>query len=298
MAAMFSLFLVILTFVTGVIWVLEKKVFKARREAKLQETIAAAGGSIDDDTAEKLAKQPWWIENAVSIFPVITIVLVLRSFIYEPFQIPSGSMKPTLLVGDFVLVEKFAYGLRDPVFRHKFIETGEPEAGDIVVFKFPEDTRFDYIKRVIGLPGDIVAYRDKQFCVQRPGESHCTPLPLSNINRDSGHFDKADQLIEFTETMPTLEHQILVNPNPQTNIKFPSANLAVNTWVVPEGHYFVVGDNRDQSADSRFWGFVPEANLVGKATAIWISFEFGRDESSAISWIPTAVRFNRIGGLT
>ncbi|CAM4424624.1 signal peptidase I [Vibrio astriarenae] len=297
MANTFSLILVIVTLVTGIVWALEKWVWAKKREEKL-ERIKEQTNELDAKTLEKAAAQPWWIENSVSIFPVIAVVLVLRSFIYEPFQIPSGSMMPTLLVGDFILVEKYAYGIKDPVWRKELVETGKPEHGDIAVFKYPPQPNIDYIKRVIGLPGDTVRYSaNKELCIQAQGESTCRELPLSNV-RESEFNQNGIPLIQMNEKLAEVEHEVLVHPLRRDRIDAYQPRPGVNEWVVPQGHYFVMGDNRDNSADSRYWGFVPEENLVGKAVAIWISFEFERDPSSVLpGWIPTGVRFNRIGGI-
>lgn len=298
MANTFSLILVIVTLVTGVVWLLEKLVFAKKRQAKVAEIQAQTANGLDAVTLQKVESQPWWVENSVSIFPVIAFVLVLRSFIYEPFQIPSGSMMPTLLVGDFILVEKYAYGLKDPVWRTQLVETGKPERGDIVVFKYPPQPNIDYIKRVVGLPGDTVRYSaDKQVCIQSKGESSCKPVKLSNVE-ESQFIQNGIPLIQMNEKLGEVEHQVLVNPLARDRVQKYQPRPGVNEWVVPQGQYFVMGDNRDNSADSRYWGFVPEANLVGKAVAIWISFEFDRGADSVLpSWIPTGVRFNRVGGI-
>ncbi|MDC5841592.1 signal peptidase I [Vibrio europaeus] len=297
MANTFSLILVIVTLVTGVVWVLEKLVFAKKRQEKLAEVEAQTNG-LDAAVLEKVKTQPWWIENSVSIFPVIAAVLVLRSFIYEPFQIPSGSMMPTLLVGDFILVEKYAYGLKDPVWRTQLVETGKPERGDVVVFKYPPQPSIDYIKRVVGLPGDTVRYNSKkEICIQFQGDTSCKPVKLSNVE-ESQFIQNGIPLIQLDEQLSEQGHQILVNPLRRDRVELYQPRNGVNEWVVPEGQYFVMGDNRDNSADSRYWGFVPEANLVGKAVGIWISFEFERGADSVLpSWIPTGVRFNRIGGI-
>ncbi|MGL4455421.1 MAG: signal peptidase I, partial [Plesiomonas sp.] len=241
--------------------------------------------------------QPSWVETSVSIFPVIAVVLVVRSFIYEPFQIPSGSMMPTLLVGDFILVEKFAYGIKDPIFQKTLIKTGEPKRGDIAVFKYPEDPSLDYIKRVVGLPGDTIVYQDKQLFIKPacPTGKECQPLTkleYSNVH-PSPFYQGNAQLIEATEQLGTVGHNILINPYmPEaTAYYYTQTGKPVGEWVVPEGEYFVMGDNRDNSKDSRFWGFVPNANLVGKAVAIWMSFDKEPGE-----W-PTGVRLNRIGAI-
>jgi signal peptidase I len=297
MANTFSLILVIATLVTGIVWALEKWVWGKKRLAEVEEIEAQTTG-LDQETKTKLLAQPWWIENSVSIFPVIGFVLVLRSFLYEPFQIPSGSMMPTLLVGDFIVVEKFTYGIKDPVWRKQLVEMGKPERGDIVVFKYPKQENIDYIKRVIGVPGDTVAYNArKELCLKKAGETTCNPLELNNV-KESPYSLNGVPLAQLDEKIDDNQHQILINPlrRYSTSDYFPRAGT--NQWVVPEGQYFVMGDNRDHSADSRYWGFVPEANLVGKATGIWISFEFERGGDSILpSWIPTGVRFSRIGGI-
>ncbi|MEJ3622041.1 signal peptidase I [Vibrio vulnificus] len=298
MANTFSLILVIVTLITGVVWLLEKLVWAKKRQQKVAEIESQTVTGLDAQTLAKAKMQPWWVENSVSIFPVIAFVLVLRSFIYEPFQIPSGSMMPTLLVGDFILVEKYAYGLKDPVWRTQLVETGKPERGDIVVFKYPPSPNIDYIKRVVGLPGDTVRYnRQKEICIQPKGESVCHMAIRNNVV-ESEFIQDGINLTQTDEQLGEVKHQILVNPLRQDRVEAYAPRAGVSEWVVPQGQYFVMGDNRDNSADSRYWGFVPEANLVGKAVAIWISFEFDRGSDSVLpSWIPTGVRFNRIGGI-
>jgi signal peptidase I len=297
MANTFSLILVIVTLVTGIVWALEKWRWGKKRQAKFAEIEAQTNG-LDPKLVDNIAPQPWWIENSVSIFPVIALVLVVRSFIYEPFQIPSGSMMPTLLIGDFILVEKYAYGLKDPVWRSQLVETGEVERGDVVVFKYPPSPTVDYIKRVVGMPGDTIRYSgQKQVCIQSKGEASCTPVALSNVV-ESAFFQSGVPLIQANEQLGAVDHQILINTQRIDNVSGYQPRPGVSEWVVPEEHYFVMGDNRDNSADSRYWGFVPKGNLVGKAVAIWISFEFERDAQSALpSWVPSGVRFNRIGAI-
>ena len=237
----FPLILVVATAVTGVIWFIDKLFFARRR----------AG-----------AEQPLLVEYAGSFFPVLLIVLVLRSFFFEPFRIPSGSMVPTLLIGDYILVNKFAYGVRLPVVHTKVLETGEPERGDVAVFRFPADPRLDYIKRVVGLPGDTVTYRDKTLFVN--GEE-------VTLSGGEPYVDPVTDALENgatlrRETLGDVEHDVLV---------YDRGFSATDTYEVPEGHYFMVGDNRDKSNDSRFWGFVPEENLVGKARFIWMHWNGG-----------------------
>lgn len=299
MANYFSILLVILTVATGLIWLLDSLLWAPARRQK-----SAQGAEASSSAMGPQAELPWLVDTSQQIFPVIAFVLVLRSFLYEPFQIPSGSMMPTLLVGDFILVEKFSYGLKDPVFRSKFIETGEPERGDVVVFKYPEDTNVDYIKRVIGLPGDTIVYQNKQIFIKPYCESgndcpEMKPVPLEFQERGEFVQDMVP-LLRYTEQLGDVTHDILRNPGrsiPASNF-YTQPGTRSNEWIVPQGEYFVMGDNRENSRDSRFWGFVPDDNLVGKAVAIWISFEFERSADSFLpGWVPTGVRFNRVGGI-
>jgi len=300
MANYFSLILVALTLITGLVWLVDSMVFAPKRKARLQAAATAQGVSFEDES-----QLPYWVDTSQQIFPVIAFVLVLRSFLYEPFQIPSGSMMPTLLVGDFILVEKFAYGVKDPVFRSKLIDTGVPERGDVVVFKYPEEPSIDYIKRVIGLPGDTVVYQNKQVYIKPKCDgpsSDCAKLkavPLDFVERGEFVQDMA-KLMRYTEDLGNVKHDILRHPVREISpVNFyTQPGTRSNEWLVPEGQYFVLGDNRDNSRDSRFWGFVPDDNLVGKAVAIWISFEFERSRNDILpSWIPTGVRFDRVGGI-
>ncbi|MEI6353155.1 MAG: signal peptidase I [Methylococcus sp.] len=207
------------------------------------------------------AELPVIVEYARSFFPVVLIVLLLRSFLFEPFRIPSGSMMPTLLVGDFILVNKFTYGVRLPVLNTKIIENGSPKRGDVVVFRFPKDPTVDYIKRVIGLPGDRIGYFNKQVYVNG------TPMKKVSLGRYIGgsQGESMDGEGLFNEELEAVHHDILVREGD------PSAREG--EFVVPEGQYFVMGDNRDNSNDSRFWGAVPEQNLVGRAFFIWMSWD-------------------------
>jgi len=230
------------TIVTGVIWGGYLLFLKSK-------------GLIFDEKNE-----PVVVEYARSFFPIVLIVLLLRSFIAEPFRIPSGSMMPTLLVGDFILVNKFTYGIRLPVINKKVIELNEPKRGDIVVFRFPKDPSVDYIKRVIGLPGDKVVYSNKQLTINN------VPVKEVSLGRYQGLGQGEDMTgaEELLEDLTGVEHDILVR-NGSPSVEF--------AYVIPEGHYFVMGDNRDNSNDSRYWGPVPEANLVGKAFFIWMSWD-------------------------
>ena len=244
----FPLLLVVATAITGIIWLIDSVFFAPKRKASMR----AENGEL-----------PLLVEYAQSFFPVLLVVLVLRSFLFEPFRIPSGSMIPTLLVGDFILVKKFSYGVRLPVVNTKILDTGSPERGDVAVFRYPNDPKLDYIKRVVGLPGDTVVYENRQFTVN--GE-------LMKTGDEKPYISPIDDLsvpgaIERVESLGNVEHDILEYPN-----EFPKRS---GTIVVPEGHYFMVGDNRDRSNDSRFWGFVPEENLVGEAKYIWMHWNEG-----------------------
>lgn len=316
MANMFALILAIATLITGIIWCVDRfKLAPARRlkQAQLSVEPATAG-----KTTPKKAVQSGWVETCASIFPVLLVVFVVRSFIYEPFQIPSGSMMPTLLVGDFILVEKFAYGIKNPITQATLIPTGHPQRGDVVVFKYPLDPSLDYIKRVIGLPGDRVSYDpltktvtvhpgcgDAATCSTALSVTYSEMSPSDFVqtfnsagNGESSGFveaapdqtvDDGIRLAQRTETLGTVPHQILTVPGQEDQMNLYYQQRM--EWTVPDGQYFMMGDNRDDSADSRYWGFVPERNLVGKATAIWMSFE--KQEGQ---W-PTGVRLRRIGGI-
>jgi signal peptidase I len=248
----FELFLVTASVLTGLVW---------------------AGWSIHLRLRPPSATEvvePWPVEYARSFFPVIFIVLLLRSFLVEPFRIPSGSMMPTLLIGDFILVNKFAYGVRLPVLHTKIIENGEPQRGDIVVFRFPHDPSVDYIKRVIGLPGDRIQYVDKQIIINgKPIKQ--TPL---DVYQGVGKGKDNTGATLIAEDLGSVSHDILIRENQASQ---PGRFILSEGVIVPEGHYFAMGDNRDNSNDSRFWGFIPEGNLVGKAFFRWMSFDWELD---------------------
>lgn len=244
----FEFLLVASVLVSGVIWMLDSLLFASRRKQGTQ------GQSIQD---------PILVEYSKSFFPVLLAVMVLRSFLYEPFRIPSGSMMPSLLVGDFILVNKFNYGLRLPVIHTKVTEGDKPIRGEVAVFRFPDDESLDFIKRVIGLPGDHVSYYNRRLMIN--GE----PLSVEKKEVYAGQGSTSDNMQGsevFIEKLENNSHMMMTDPN----VKF-SAN---GELIVPEGHYFVMGDNRDHSNDSRFWGFVPEQNLVGKAVMIWMHWDW------------------------
>jgi len=227
------------------------------------------------------APEPLALDYARSFLPIFLVVLLLRSFVVEPFRIPSGSMMPTLLVGDFILVNKFTYGIRLPVLRTKVIDNNEPERGDVVVFRYPRDTKVDYIKRIVGLPGDKIRYFRKTLFIN--GQ----PQAMSAIGQyqAQGSGERANGFIEATEQLGEVKHQVLVNPL-VPDLPHGCNVLSDGEFTVPEGHYFAMGDNRDDSNDSRCWGVVPEHNLVGKAFMIWMSWDPAR--SGVVAW-------NRLG---
>ncbi|SOB76397.1 signal peptidase I [Marinobacter sp. LV10R510-11A] len=254
----FPLVLVVLTFVSGLIWLADILFFRKRR-------LAASPTNVANEEDEP--KEPYLVDLSRSFFPVLAVVLVLRSFLVEPFQIPSGSMLPTLEVGDFILVNKYAYGLRLPVIGTKILDVGDPERGDVMVFRYPVDGETNYIKRVIGLPGDTVRYRDKKLFIndQIIESEFVVRLPPVEVRR---------------EDLGAIEHDIF-------HTMGRSGVAGEGEWQIPEGEYFMMGDNRDNSNDSRYWGTVPDELIVGKAFAIWMHW-------TSITSLPS---FKRVGGI-
>jgi len=305
MAAYFSIFLVAITVFTGIVWLANKFYLAPQRQEKLESAQSQCEGELPEDVVEGILAPSGFVDTSVQIFPVIAFVMILRSFLYEPFQIPSDSMMPTLLDGDFILVNKYEYGLRDPVARKKFYENNLPERGDIVVFKYPVNPNLDYIKRVAGLPGDRIIYRDKVLYIKKAcqaDDKECPnfeQMPLEFVERGT-YSDGFNELTRYAEQLGDVTHEILVNENlrPRVPHYFQQTGTQADEFVVPKGHYFAIGDNRDNSLDGRFWGFVPEENLVGKAVFIWMSFDFERTEEDFLpTWIPTGIRFERLGGI-
>ncbi len=255
----FPTILVLATLITGVIWALDAMMFAPGRRRRADELVAQ-GEARESDRVGRALKESTLVEYSKSFFPVILAVLLLRSFLVEPFRIPSGSMMPTLLVGDFILVNKFAYGIRLPVLNNKVIEIGEPQRGDVVVFRYPKDPTVDYITRVVGLQGDRVGYFNKVIYIN--GEA-IGQVP-AGIYVGKGSGISMSGASKRSEQLDGVQHDILVMQR--------SPGLE-GEFVVPDGEYFVMGDNRDNSNDSRFWGSVPEANLVGKAFRIWMNWD-------------------------
>ena len=291
----FALILFVAMVITGVIWCLDTFVLAKQRrraaDAALREydarnaKLAADGIKLDQNNNRAAIeaahlRQPTWVEYSGSFFPVIALVFILRSFLWEPFKIPSSSMVPTLLVGDFILVNKYTYGIRLPILNQKIIQINDPQRGDVMVFKYPKDMNQDYIKRVIGVPGDKITYEDKRLTVNGK------PVEYTALD---DYLDDQHPVYhqQFVEKLPSpggfTEHRIL-NTADRRSIdlgsvdNFPLRNEQCQytydkfTCVVPEGQYFMMGDNRDNSADSRYWGFVPDRNIVGKAFVVWMNF--------------------------
>ena len=284
----FALLLFIASSITGLYWIAERLYFwparqKAaaqleandteRRANLLKQGITQVDGNIAQAQAHILA-QPWWLDWTAGLFPVIISVFFLRSFLVEPFKIPSGSMIPTLLVGDLILVNKFHYGLRIPVINTKITDGEKPQRGDVMVFRYPPKPSLDYIKRVVGLPGDTVAYLNKRLTIN--GKTIETQAVPEFFDEDSMRYFK-----QYQEALGAQPHRLLNDDDRPAFIpgveKFPgfeACNYTIEgvTCKVPEGHYFMMGDNRDNSMDSRYWGFVPEKNIVGKAFFVWMNF--------------------------
>lgn len=259
----FALALVLITAAFFLIWIVDRFVFARRR----RERAAAEGVK---------PHEPLLIDYARSFFPVILAVLLFRTFLLEPFRIPSGSMMPTLLVGDFVLVNKFAYGLRLPVTNTKILDTGEPHRGDVAVFRYPRNPKEDYIKRIVGVPGDTITVRAEQVYIDGKPVPQALVGPYHGTDKVSIQMEENPNMspvTEYVEDLHGVKHHILhfgyIMPNPcASGTPLPGGGCQ---WVVPKGYYFAMGDNRDDSEDSRFWGFVPEQNLAGKAFLIWFS---------------------------
>jgi signal peptidase I len=284
----FAFLLFMASAVTGVYWLAELFYFLPARQSaarQLQEAddkrradlqskgIARVDGDMAQAT-ETILAQPWWLDWTAGLFPVIISVFFLRSFIVEPFKIPSGSMIPTLLVGDLILVNKFHYGLRLPVLNTKITEGEKPQRGDVMVFRYPPKPSLDYIKRVVGVPGDTVAYLNKRLTIN--GQAVPTESVPEFFDEDAMRYFN-----QYEEKLGSQTHRLLNDAQRPAFVpgaeKFPgyeNCDYTVEgvTCKVPEGHYFMMGDNRDNSMDSRYWGFVPEKNIVGKAFFVWMNF--------------------------
>ena len=281
----FALILFVLLVVTGIIWTIDRFSLRAKRRDRVEQAIqqaraswsglpAAEASEREQALRQEVGKMPWWVEYAVSFFPVILFVFLLRSFLVEPFRIPSGSMLPTLQSGDLILVNKFTYGIRLPVIDTKVIPLGSPKRGDVMVFRYPVDPSVDYIKRVVAIPGDEVAYLNKKLFIN--GKEVPT-------KRDGDYFepDRVAYTAQYEEKLGDQVNKILVDERSSQTLapiwNFPHREKChyVRDGIrcsVPDGVYFMMGDNRDNSLDSRFWGFVPDSHIVGKAFFIWMNF--------------------------
>ncbi|HEX9584301.1 MAG TPA: signal peptidase I [Gammaproteobacteria bacterium] len=260
----FPTIMVLLVVVTGLIWALDAAFFAPRRR------VASTGDPDDSGAAaeqaatgvKEMPEAPKLVEYARSFFPIFLIVLVLRSFVAEPFRIPSGSMMPTLLIGDFILVNKFTYGIRLPVIDNKIFELNAPARGDVIVFRSPEDPATPFIKRVVGVPGDHIAYYNKILYINGEAAEQETVGKYQGIGSGLSMSGASLRL----ENLDGRVHRILVQPGVPT---------LEGTMIIPDGHYFVLGDNRDNSRDSRFWGTVPDELLIGRAFMIWMNWDWG-----------------------
>lgn len=281
----FALILFVLLVVTGTVWCLDVLWLKNQRRTSavvamgaIEPAVAgldkAEAARLRQEAYDKANRPPWWVEYCTSFFPVILVVFLLRSFLFEPFRIPSGSMLPTLQNGDLILVNKYEYGIRLPVLDRKIIEVGDPQRGDVVVFRYPVDPSIDYIKRVVGVPGDVVQYRDKVLTIN--GERVETVR-----TGDYYEPDRSSYVGRYTEVLGNVQHDILLNRQ-QRQEYMPISNFPLRDHceyggggvrcTVPAGHYFMMGDNRDNSLDSRYWGFVPDRYIVGRAFMVWMNF--------------------------
>ncbi|MBF6629563.1 MAG: signal peptidase I [Comamonas sp.] len=284
----FALLMFLATFVTGLYWLAERFYFWPQRKKEAERLNAEAAARREQlerqglrhdmvETKEgetRILRQPWWLDWTAGLFPVLFVVFVLRSFLFEPFKIPSGSMIPTLMVGDLILVNKFTYGVRLPVLNTKVTEGNAPQRGDVMVFRYPPQPTLDYIKRVVGVPGDTVAYLNKRLTIN--GQE----VPTNQLP-DFFDTDAMRYFSQLEEQLGEKSHKLLNTKGMPAFVQgaseFPfreNCTYSVEgvTCKVPEGHYFTMGDNRDNSLDSRYWGFVPEANIVGKAFFVWMNF--------------------------
>ena len=295
----FAFLMLMATIVTGIYWLAEQFYFLPQRRQAAErleldavnrraelDKLGITKNDVDVTQAkERLIMQPWWLDWTAGLFPVIAVVFILRSFLFEPFKIPSGSMIPTLWVGDLILVNKFHYGVRLPVINLKITDGNPVERGDVMVFRYPPKPNLDYIKRVIGLPGDEIAYLNKQLTINGQPVPK-TPLP------DFFEEDSLRYIKQFEERIPLGDkpeasvtsvrlHRLLNDadrpafvPGADEFMYKDNCRYTVEgvTCKVPAGHYFMMGDNRDNSLDSRYWGFVPEKNIVGKAFFVWMNF--------------------------
>lgn len=307
----FSILLIILTALSGILWCYHRFSVLPKRARQVARAEQRSGKTLSEEEIRQIEPISAGSEFLSSLFPVLSLVLILRSFVFEPFQIPSSSMEPTLRVGDFLVVNKFEYGIKDPIWQNTIIENNKPQRGDVIVFKAPPVPHIDYIKRIVAIGGDKIQYNEAERKITltygKDGKE-CTENCTTKV---FGYSDPvADKAFQFiigrnqdgsliygpnplvvTES-GDISHQIHWYPDPISEgfryQAYRKQENYVTEWVVPEGHYFVMGDNRNASEDSRFWGFVPEKNIVGKATFIWLSLDKKTNE-----W-PTGIRTERV----
>jgi signal peptidase I len=262
----FSQFLLVTVAITGAYWLAELLYFKPTR--------VASAKVLSESSRHSVLQQPWWLDWTAGLFPLLCVMFLLRSFLFEPFKVPTGSMIPSIAIGDMMLVNKFQYGVRLPILNTKVVDVSSPQRGDIMVFRFPPKPSQNYVKRVIGLPGDDISYLNKVLTVN--GKVLSKTPQNDYLDLDTMALSK-----QFEEVIGDKKHLLLNEDNRPAYvagaIEFPNSEQCKYTvegvrCTVPAGHYFMMGDNRDNSLDSRYWGFVPEANIVGKATFVWMNF--------------------------
>ena len=284
----FALFLFLSTIVSGAYFAAEYVLFVPRRRSDALQQLEQfdqrnrAASQADPERVarerhaleERLSGRPWWLEYTAGFFPVIALVFLLRSFLYEPFRIPSGSMIPTLQIGDLILVNKFEYGIRLPILNRTVVDVGHPRRGDVIVFRYPHDPSQDYIKRVIGLPGDRIEYRNHELRINgasvalAPLDRYYDPARMQTYGQFIEKLDSVEHRVIFVDGQGVQARAAMQHTNPDACV-YSDGGVVCR---VPQGSYFVMGDNRDNSEDSRFWGFVPDRNIVGHAFFIWMNF--------------------------
>lgn len=276
----------------GVVYLAEKFYFKPQR-ANIINQISVVGHPLSDEDLNIINKTGFWVNTANSWFPLIFFIFIFRAFFWESFQIPSGSMTPTLYKGDYVLVNKHSYGLKNPFTGLGFVDFEEPKRGDPIVFQYPLDPALVYIKRVIGLPGERIAYKDKVIKVFTQEKEFVSTSKSAGI-----YYDKVSgaDLEYFIESLDDASYQIAIDHSAKddTGRYHNEGGVQIEEFVIPDDYYFVLGDNRDNSLDSRYWGLVHKEAIKGKAQSIWLSFEFDGIEGFP-AWIPSGVSFKRIG---
>lgn len=276
---MISLIIIIFTLLSGILWFLDMFVFKPKRKAQLKEKEKNQLVPLTKKEKSEILDNTGMMGAIADCFPILLVVFLVRSFLYEPFRIPSASMMPTLLRGDFILVEKFSYGIRNPFTNSVWFETDKIKRGDVVVFKYPEEPSVDYIKRIVGLPGDKIYVDDEKLYIKKKDGDVVEYIGFEDVEKQPYlKFNEeypSESGVVFKENLLGYEHKIMHDVNARILEQFyVQSNQSYGEWVVPEGHYFAMGDNREHSRDSRYWGFVPDELVVGKAKIIWFSFTF------------------------